>query len=331
MSVFVSILGDGGWGTAIACLLHRNGHRVTLWSAFPDYARELARRRENVKFLPGVPIPPEVHITADVEQALAGARFAICAVPTQFMRAVLKRFREHYPRRVPIISVAKGIENGTLMRGTQILRDELGAVPVGALSGPSHAEEVGRGKPTIVVAASRRPDVALQTQRLFGSPAFRVYTNPDLVGVELGGALKNVIAIAAGICDGLGFGDNTKSALLTRGLAEIARLGRAMGARQTTFAGLAGMGDLITTAFSPHGRNRWVGEQIGRGLSLEEILKMTEKVAEGIWTTKSAVALAWKFRVEMPITQELHRVLFRRKDPRRAVVDLMSRTPKAEL
>jgi glycerol-3-phosphate dehydrogenase (NAD(P)+) len=327
----ITIIGDGAWGTAIAILLHNKGYRVTLWGAFPDYIEILDRVRENAKFLPGVRIPPKLRVTASVEEAVKRAEMVVCAVPTPFMRSVLKRFRSQYDVRVPMISVAKGIENRTLMRGTEIIRDVLGEVPVGVLSGPSHAEEVGRGKPTIVVAASKRREVALLAQRIFSGPQFRVYTNTDPIGVELGGALKQVVAIAAGICDGLGLGDNAKSALLTRGLAEMGRLGVAMGARRGTFAGLSGMGDLITTSISPHGRNRWVGEQISRGHSLAEVRKMTEKIAEGIWVTKSAMALAERCSVEMPITREVYRILYRRKDPRHAVADLMGRSPKPEI
>ena len=332
MKCNTTIIGDGGWGTGIAVLLHSNGHNVTMWSAFPDYAKTMVRKRENVKFLPGVPIPGDICITSDVDKAVGEAEFIVCAVPSQFVRTSLKAFRGKCDSKVPIISVAKGIENGTLMRCTQIIRDVLGRVPVGALSGPCHAEEVARGKPTICVAASKKNDVALLTQRIFSGPTFRVYTNPDLIGVELGGALKNIIALAAGICDGLEFGDNIKSALLTRGLAEMARLGVALGARRSTFAGLSGIGDLITTSISPHGRNRYVGEQIGKGHTLKEVIeKMSGKIAEGVATMKSALALARRHDVEMPITQELYRVLYKGKDPRRAVVNLMSRAPKAEV
>jgi len=331
MNRHVTVIGDGAWGTAIAALLTRHGHRVTMWSAFPDYAELLDKKRENEKFLPGVPIPRSIRITGEVEGAFCGAELTVCAVPTQFIRHWLRRVRGRYPLKVPVINVAKGIENRTLLRGTQVIREVLGNVPVGALTGPSHAEEVVRSKPTIVVAASRQQRVALSIQQVFSGPLFRVYTNQDLIGAELGGALKNVVAVAAGICDGLGIGDNAKSALLTRGLAEMTRLGVAMGARRHTFAGLAGVGDLITTSISRHGRNRYAGEQIGKGHTLAATLKkMGGKVAEGVWTSKSAVALAKKHGVEMPISQELYRVLFRRKNPRRAMADLMSRAPRPE-
>jgi len=328
----ISVLGDGGWGTALAIVLHNKGHKVTLWSAFADYAATLKAKRENVKFLPGVALPPGLEVTADVRAAVADAEMLVAAVPTPYLRSVMKKLAECYVRGTPIVDVAKGIEAETMMRGSEVIRDVLGAdVPVAHLSGPSHAQEVARGLPTTVVAASSDLALARLVQQAFMTERLRVYTNPDATGVELGGALKNVIAIAGGICDGLGFGSNSKAALITRGLAEIARLGVAMGAKRETFAGLTGLGDLITTCVSPLGRNRYVGEQIGKGRKLREVLATMEQVAEGVLTTKAVCALADKYRVDMPITRQIHRVLFEDRDPLQAVAELMMRSPKAEL
>ena len=327
----ITVIGDGGWGTALARLLAGNGHAVRLWGAFPDYVATMRRTRENAKFLPGFPLPEEIELADGLAAAVADADVLVAAVPTQFARGVLRKLARCYRPGTPVVSVAKGIENRTLLRPTQIVADVLGRrTPLAALSGPSHAEEVARGLPTTVAVASRKADLARRVQGLFMTQRFRVYTNTDIVGVELGGAVKNVIAIAAGICDGIGLGDNAKAALLTRGLAEMTRLGLALGARRTTFAGLAGMGDLITTCMSPYGRNRAVGVQIGEGRSLREILAAMEQVAEGVRTTQSIRALARRHGVETPITEQCYRVLFRGKSPRRAVQDLMERAAKDE-
>ncbi|HPD17725.1 MAG TPA: NAD(P)H-dependent glycerol-3-phosphate dehydrogenase [Planctomycetota bacterium] len=327
----VTVIGDGGWGTALALLLLGKGHAVRLWGAFPDYIEEMRRRRENVKFLRGIPLPEALELASDLPGAVAGAEWLVMAVPTQFMRGVLRRLARCYRRGTPIVSVAKGIENRTLLRPTQIIAGVLGPAPVAALSGPSHAEEVARGLPATVTVASRRAALARRAQALFMTDRFRVYTTTDVAGVELGGAVKNVVAIAAGICDGLGLGDNAKSALLTRGLAEMTRLGVALGARRHTFAGLAGIGDLITTCASPFGRNRAVGVQIGQGKSLNEILAGMAMVAEGVRTTLSVRALARRHGVELPITEQVYQVLFRGKDPKAAVRDLMRRAAKDEV
>jgi glycerol-3-phosphate dehydrogenase (NAD(P)+) len=326
----ITVVGDGGWGTALALLLDGKGHRVRLWGAFPDYIETTRRTRENAKFLPGVRLPESLELASDLAEAVEAAEVLVAAVPTPFLRQVLRRLAPCYAPGTPVVSVAKGIENRTLERPSQIVQSVLGRVPVVALSGPSHAEEVARGLPTTVAAASRDPGLASHIQGLFMTDRFRVYTNRDVVGVELGGSIKNVIAIAAGICDGLGLGDNAKAALLTRGLAEMTRLGVAMGARRETFAGLAGIGDLITTCMSPYGRNRAVGIQIGQGRKLADILAGMEQVAEGVRTTKSVRALARRHGAEMPITEECYRVLFRGKSPGRAVHDLMRRAAKGE-
>ncbi|MBM4041339.1 MAG: NAD(P)-dependent glycerol-3-phosphate dehydrogenase [Planctomycetes bacterium] len=361
----VTVIGDGGWGTTLALLLLGKGHAVRLWGAFPEYAETMRQRRENAKFLPGVPLPEALELTGDLAAAVGGAEMLVMAVPSQFMRGVLRQLAECYVPGTPIVSVAKGIENRTLLRPTQVIADVLGRggycrLPIAdcrlknksralspqsrienrkskiarlvvALSGPSHAEEVARGLPATVTVASRDAALARRVQQLFMTDRFRVYTTSDVAGVELGGAVKNVVAIAAGICDGMKLGDNAKSALLTRGLAEMMRLGVAMGARRDTFAGLAGIGDLITTCASPFGRNRSVGIQIAQGKSLDEIVAGMAMVAEGVRTTLSVRALARRHGVEMPITAQVYQVLFRGKDPRLALRDLMQRAAKGEV
>jgi len=329
----VTVIGDGGWGTTLALLLAGKGHAVRLWGAFPDYIGEMRERRENAKFLPGIPLPEAIELTGDLAAAVAGAELLVMAVPSQFMRGVLRRLagKSKFKDLTPSVSVAKGIENRTLLRPTQVIADVLGRMPVVALSGPSHAEEVARGLPASVTVASHDAALAQRVQRLFMTDRFRVYTTTDVAGVELCGAVKNVVAIAAGICDGLGLGDNAKAALLTRGLAEMTRLGVAMGARRDTFAGLAGIGDLITTCASPYGRNRAVGVQIGQGKALKDILAGMAMVAEGIRTTLSVRALARRHGIEMPIAAQVYQVLFRGKDPKRAVSDLMQRAAKDEV
>ncbi len=322
-------------GTVCAIMLAENGCDVRLWSAFPDAAEELARTRENRRFLPGFTLPDGVEITGDDKQVLAEADLAVSAVPVQFMRDVWRRLSPHCPGDLPICSVAKGIENKTLLRPTQIILDVLDGGgrlrPVAALSGPSIAPEVARKLPATVTAASDDENFARRVQELFTRPYFRIYTNTDLLGVETAGATKNIIAIAAGILDGLAAGDNAKASLLTRGLVEITRLGVAMGARPETFAGLAGFGDLVTTCISPVGRNRSFGEAIGRGSTVDEALEATQCVVEGVATTASVVELASKLGVEMPITQAVYDVLFREKTPDEAIAALMTRPVKAEL
>ncbi len=327
----ILILGDGGWGTALATVLHEKGHHVTMWGHSPQYVEYLSKHRENPKYLPGITIPNNLTITSDISVAINGAEYIVAAIPTPFLRSVIKNLKKHSIQGVPIICVAKGIENESLMCGSEIIRDALGEQPIAVLFGPSHAEEVARKLPTTVVSSSQDLFLAKQVQHIFTTNRFRVYTNPDTIGVELGAALKNVIAIAAGICDGLGFGNNSKAALITRGLAEITRLGVAMGAKKSTFSGLTGLGDLITTCVSPYGRNRFVGEQVGKGRKLKEILAQMEQVAEGVLTTKSVCALADKYKVEMPITIEVYKTLFEDKSPLHAVNDLMMRTPKSEV
>lgn len=326
----ILVIGDGAWGTTLAALLSRKGERVTLWSAFPEYAEILRRTRQNAKFLPGVAIPEAVRIVSRDSGALGPFDLAVAAVPTQFIRPTLEESAAQFGRPGAVVSVAKGIENETLERPTEILAEALAPKRLAVMSGPSHAEEVARDLPTTVVAASSDAAFAAEVQRAFSTERFRVYTSTDVAGVELAGALKNVIALAAGICDGLGFGDNSKAALLTRGLVEIARLGEALGARRSTFAGLAGMGDLITTCYSPFGRNLAVGRAVGKGEKLADILARMEQVAEGVPTTRSAHSLARRLGVEMPITEQVYLILFENKSPRRGVVDLMQRELKPE-
>jgi len=335
MGETIAIIGDGAMATLCATLLSGKGLSVRLWSAFPAQADDLRAHRENRRFLPGVPLPADLAVTADDAEALAGADLAVSAVPTQFVRSVWRRLAGRCPAGLPICSVAKGIENDTLLRPTQVLADVLTGSPrsdrpLAALSGPCIAREVAAELPATVVSASTDAALAERVQRIFTTPHFRVYTNPDLLGVELAGATKNVIAIAAGILDGLAAGDNAKAALLTRGLVEITRLGTAMGGRRETFAGLAGLGDLVTTCISPHGRNRTLGEAVGRGRSLAEAEAATESVVEGVATTRSVLDLADERGVEMPITRAVADVLFEGRTPAAAIADLMTRTPKAE-
>lgn len=328
----IAVLGAGGWGTSLAILLHDNGHDVHLWEFFPERAQELQRARENVLFLPGVPIPRKIAITTDIKEALNEASLIVFALPSHLIRTLAKQVAPRLTGQAIAVNVAKGLEKETLKRMSQVLQEEFPrGTQIATLSGPSHAEEVSRDIPTAVVVASPHESLNRQVQMAFMSTHFRVYTNDDIVGVELAGSLKNVVAIAAGICDGLNYGDNTKGALLTRGLAEISRLGVVMGARARTFAGLSGMGDLITTCMSKHSRNRYVGEQIGRGKKLSQILSSMEMVAEGVNTTQSARLLAKDKGVEMPITEQVYQVLFENKAPRQAVNDLMNRVAKAEI
>jgi glycerol-3-phosphate dehydrogenase (NAD(P)+) len=326
----IAVIGDGGWGTTLAIHLSRKGFTTRLWGAFPEYITLLKSKRENVKFLPGVKIPESVVIAASLEEALKEADLMIMAIPSQHMRGVMTRLKAYDLRDALFVSVTKGIENGTLKRMSEVIEEIVKPKALAVLSGPTIALEVANGAPTTVVSSSQDLVTAKRIQDIFMSEKLRVYTNTDVIGVELGGSLKNIVAIAAGICDGLGFGTNAKAALLTRGITEIVRLGLAMGAKQETFYGLSGLGDLTTTCVSPYSRNRWLGEEIGRGKRLGEVLKETEMVVEGVTTSKSAYELAKKYKVEMPITEEIYKVLYEHKDPKIAVRDLMTRSPKME-
>jgi len=326
----IAVIGDGGWGTTLAILLSNKGLDVTIWGAFPDYIEILKSRRDNIKFLPVVKIPDNVKFTASMGEAIGGSGIVIFAAPSQFARGVLTILKMEDVSNKSFVSVTKGIENSSLKRISEVIYEVLGRQRLAVLSGPTIALEVANGAPTTVVAASEDAALAKEVQDLFMAERFRVYTASDVIGVELGGSLKNIIAIAAGAADALGFGTNAKAAILTRGLVEIVRLGVAMGARAETFYGLSGLGDLATTCISQYSRNRWLGEEIGKGKSLKTVLSETDMVVEGVATAKSAYDLSKKFKVEMPIASEIYSVLYENKDPRRAVRDLMTRTPKME-
>jgi glycerol-3-phosphate dehydrogenase (NAD(P)+) len=317
-------------GTALALLFGKSGADVRLWLRDPEHAAEFARSRVNARHLPGIGVPETVRITAAVADAVADAELIVAAVPTSYLRSTLGRLAAELPSAVPVLSVVKGIEYGSFARPSQLIDETTGPRPIAVLSGPSHAEELARGLPASVVVSGADESLNEQIRDALSHDAFRVYTSTDPVGVELAGALKNILGIAAGICDGLGSGDNAKAALITRGLVEITRLGVELGARRETFFGLAGVGDVITTCYSPYGRNRSVGERIGRGETLDHILGEMINVAEGVPTTRSVHSLALQRGVEMPITSELYQILFEGKPPRSAVTDLMVRVPKVE-
>jgi glycerol-3-phosphate dehydrogenase (NAD(P)+) len=329
-----AVLGAGSWGTTLAVLLEGNGLRVSLWTYREDQAEAIREKRENTPFLPGIAIPEDIEILTDIERAVAEKDLIVAAVPSQYLRPVAEHVANFDFGNAIIVNVAKGIENGSLMTMSEVLLDVLRRVKrdnICTLSGPSHAEEVSRKIPTAVVAASTSSQTAKTAQSVFGTTYFRVYVNDDLRGVELGGSLKNVIAVGAGISDGAGFGDNTKAAIMTRGIFEITRLGVAMGAEPRTFGGLSGVGDLIVTCMSKYSRNRYVGEQVGKGRKLSDVLNEMVMVAEGVQTTKSARDLARKYGIEMPITNEVHSALFEGKDPYKATQDLMTRDAKGEV
>src|SRR4051794_10080066 len=335
MSERVTILGDGAMATVCSILLTQGGHGVTMWGAFEESIERLIQNRENARLLKGVRIPAEVRLTANDADCFVNSSMILSAIPTQFVRSVWQRLRPHAPKDVPVVSVAKGLEVETMLRPTQIIGDVLSPGvaserKLAALSGPNIAGEIARYLPATAVAACDDDALARRVQHAFSTQWFRVYTNNDVIGVELAGAVKNVIAIAAGILDGLSAGNNAKAAVVSRGLGEITRLGVAMGAQEDTFFGLAGLGDLITTCVSPEGRNRTVGERIGKGKKLQEILDSMDSVAEGVPTTKSVRELARRFNVEMPITEPVYSVLFEEKDVIAALTDLMTRDPKPE-
>lgn len=329
----ISVLGAGGWGTTLAIILHNNGHNVTLWEYDRSYSKVLNRSRINKIYLPGVKIPEEISITHSLEESTKNKHMIVLAIPTQFIRSVLKEIRKYDFHDTTFVSVAKGIEKDTMFTVSHIIRDELKNIKpsqIGVLSGPSHAEEVSRKIPTAVVAASADKFTAEQIQTAFITSYFRVYSSTDIIGVEYGGALKNVIAVGAGIVDGANFGDNTKALIMTRGIAEISRLGIALGAKPETFSGLSGMGDLIVTCMSKHSRNRFVGEQVGKGKKLKEVLKSMQMVAEGVETSRAVHQLAAKHKLVTPICSAVYQILFEDKDPIKATYELMTRDMKAE-
>jgi glycerol-3-phosphate dehydrogenase (NAD(P)+) len=330
----ISILGAGSWGIALAVMLNSSGHKIILWEFNDQDMVKLREQREHKEKLPGIMIPQEVEITDDLAEAAQDSEMVLLALPSHTVREVTKKMVSVDLNNPTIVNLAKGIENDTLCRMSEVLTGELPESlhrKITTLSGPSHAEEVSKKIPTTVVVAGFDQNILKRVQEVFMNPYFRVYTNSDLIGVELGGSLKNIIAIASGICDGLNLGENTKGALLTRGLAEMIRLGEKLGARAQTFAGLSGMGDLITTCFSRYSRNRYVGERIGKGKKLDEVLAKMVMVAEGVKTTISAYQLSQKYNVEMPITKEVYQVLFKGKEPLKGVYDLMTRDPKSEI
>ncbi len=320
----VCIVGDGGWGTALGMLLVEKGHAVTIWGPFADYIETVRASGENSRYLPGVRLPEALVWMADPERAAAGADLVVLATPSHFYHDVCRRFAACIPREADVISVAKGFCETTRCRLTQTAAAALGR-PVAALSGPSHAEEVSRGIPSAVVIASEDAGQARRLQACFSGPLFRVYTSPDVIGVEWGGAVKNVLALAVGMSDGLGFGDNSRAALITRGLAEMARLGSALGGLPETFAGLSGIGDLVVTCTSRHSRNRGVGERLARGESMDDIRATMRQVAEGVWNCPIVVRLAAEHGIEMPICETVNAVLSGEATAREAVVMLMSR------
>jgi glycerol-3-phosphate dehydrogenase (NAD(P)+) len=329
----IAVLGAGSWGTTLAIVLSENNHDVSLWTYRPEQAALMNETRENPAFLPGIKIPKRICILTDIQEAAHKKDMIVSAVPSQFLRSVIQQIAHHELSETLIVNVAKGIENHSLMTMSEVMLDVLEhekRANLAILSGPSHAEEVSRRMPTAVVSASFTLKTSKMVAAAFGTPYFRVYVNDDIRGVELGGALKNVIAIGAGVVDGAGFGDNTKAAIMTRGIAEMTRLGVKMGALPRTFAGLSGVGDLIVTCMSKHSRNRYVGEEVGKGRTLDEVLKEMVMVAEGVATCQSSVDLARKHHIEMAIFTEVHKILFEGKDAHQATVDLMAREVKGE-
>lgn len=325
----IGVIGAGTWGTALAILLHNNGHKVTIWSAIPEEIRELEQTRKH-KNLPEAAIPDGLELTAELRTAMAEKDILVLAVPSVFVRSTASRMREFLRYGQIVINVSKGIEESTLMTMSQIIEEEIPNAEVAVLSGPSHAEEVSRGLPTTCVAGARRRKTAEYIQSVFMSPVFRVYTSPDILGIEVGAALKNVIALAAGIADGLGYGDNSKAALITRGIAEITRLGVKMGGKEQTFAGLSGIGDLIVTCASMHSRNRRAGILIGKGRTMEEAMEEVKMVVEGVYSAKAGLLLAEKYGCDMPIVFQVNQVLFGGQPAKDAVAELMLRDKRIE-
>ncbi|MCX7773747.1 MAG: NAD(P)H-dependent glycerol-3-phosphate dehydrogenase [Clostridia bacterium] len=329
MSV-VSIIGAGSWGTSLSILLASNGHEVRVWSLFQDEIEMLNREREHKDKLPGVKVPESVQFTTSIEECLKDHEFIVLVVPSQTVRSSAKRVAPYTKKNDVVVICSKGLEESTGLRLSEVVLEEIPESQVVALYGPSHAEEVAIGIPTTVVASSPNLEVAMSVQDLFMSPYFRVYTSSDIIGAEIGAALKNVIALCAGICDGLGFGDNSKAALMARGITEIARLGTAMGANAKTFSGLTGIGDLIVTCTSKHSRNWRAGNLIGKGCTVQQAQDEVKMVVEGVSATKAAKEIADKYKVNMPISHEAYQILFEGKDCKRAVYDLMTRSRKHE-
>lgn len=327
----VGIIGAGSWGIALAVLLHKNGHEITVWSKIEQEIAMLQAEHEHKDKLPGVKLPEDMVFTTDLQEAVSGRNLLVLAVPSAFTRNTAKLLKSVVEQDQIIVNVAKGIEENTLMTLSQIIEEEVPQAVVAVLSGPSHAEEVGRGIPTTIVVGARKKATAEYLQNIFMNDVFRVYTSSDVLGIELGGSLKNVVALAAGMADGLGYGDNTKAALITRGITEIARVGVAMGARFETFCGLTGIGDLIVTCASMHSRNRRAGILIGQGKSMEEAMDEVKMVVEGVYSAKAAMGLAEKYQVQLPIIEQVNQILFEGKSADEAVKDLMLRDKKIEI
>ena len=326
----VTVIGSGSWGTALAVMLAKNGHEVVIWSRRQDAVDELLNDRKNERYLPGVVIPENIQATTDREAAVAEAEIIILAVPSRAVAETVRDFSPYFKTWQILVNVAKGLEPGTLLRLSDVIHREAPQCEVCVLSGPSHAEEVARGIPTTCLITCENEAAAKVVEEEFANPRFRLYTNTDMIGVEMGAALKNVMALAAGMSDGLGFGDNTKAAIMTRGMAEMKRLGLAMGGKPETFAGLSGIGDLIVTCTSMHSRNRRAGILLGQGKSLQETLDEVKMVVEGVNTVQAACALAERYNVSMPITQTIYQVLFEGKNVEDAVLELMTRDHKSE-
>ena len=329
----ISVIGSGGWGIALTILLYKNGHDLTIWSFDKREAEELKTTRENKTKLPNILLPEDIKVTDNLKEAVDNKDVLILAVPSKAIRSVSKSLKDIIKDNQIIVNVAKGLEENTLKTMTDIIEEELnGKNPqVAVLSGPSHAEEVGKGIPTTCVVSAHNKELTLYLQNIFMNPSFRVYTSPDMLGIEIGGALKNVIALAAGIADGLNYGDNTKAALITRGIKEISSLGVAMGGEQSTFYGLTGLGDLIVTCASMHSRNRRAGILLGQGKTLDEAIKEVNMVVEGVYSAKSALMAAKKYNVEIPIIEQVNAVLFENKNAAEAVNELMIRDKKLEI
>lgn len=326
----ISIIGAGSWGTALAVLLHKNGHRVTVWSVIESEIKMLQKEHEHKDKLPGVKLPEDMEFTTDLEKAVTGAEVVVLAVPSPYTRSTSHSMAPLVKEGQIVVNVAKGIEEKTLLTLSQIIEEEIPQARVAVLSGPSHAEEVGRGIPTTIVVGAKEKQVAEYLQNIFMNEVFRVYISPDVLGIELGAALKNVVALAAGIADGLGYGDNTKAALITRGITEIARLGVAMGGKFETFCGLTGIGDLIVTCASMHSRNRRAGILIGQGYTMKQAMDEVKMVVEGVYSAKAAMGLAKKFDVQLPIIEQVNAVLFEGQLADEAVKNLMLRDKKIE-
>lgn len=326
----VAVLGGGSWGIALAVLLHKNGHEITVWSALEKEIEMLDKEREH-KMLPGVKMADDMIFTTDEKEAVTGKDMLVMAVASSYTRATARRFKDLIAPDQIIVNVAKGIEEDTVMTLTEIIEQEIPQCQIAVLSGPSHAEEVSRGVPTTIVVGAKKKSTAEYIRSLFMNEVFRVYISPDVLGIELGGSLKNVVALAAGIADGLGYGDNTKAALITRGITEIGRLGIAMGGLYETFSGLTGIGDLIVTCASMHSRNRRAGILIGQGMSMEEAMAEVKMVVEGVYSAKAAMQLAKKYNVQLPIIEQVNKILFEGKSAEEAVKDLMLRDKKIEV